>query len=383
MGIDLKNIKKIDKKEKPINQSKSNNQIFAFLNKDISLFGTKLKDIKKERFYSEIGILLASGIDIKTSLDIIVDEQTKSADKELFESINNRVLNGDSLSEAINYTNKFSPYEYYSLKIGEESGKMNEVLNELTTFYSKKIKQKRQLTNAFSYPVLVLFIAIAAVVFMMNYMVPMFVDVFTRFQGDLPGITKTIVNISNFTSEYFIWFFVLVIILIVVYLFVKKKNWYRNISSKILLKFPILGNIVKMIYLERFCQSMALLIGSKNPMLNSIKLIGNMISFYPFEKALNKIEEDILIGKSLNESMAKFSLFDKRMISLVKVGEEVNQLDTIFSKLNKQYSDELEHKISLISSMLEPILIIFIGLIVGVILIAMYLPMFQLSTSIY
>ena len=138
-----------------------------------------------------------------------------------------------------------------------------------------------------------------------------------------------------------------------------------------------------MIYFERFSQSLALLISSKTPLLNAIQLVKNMIVFYPYVKALNVIEKDIMQGMQLNESMSKFPLFDKRVISLIKVAEEVNQLDTIFQKLSKQYSEELEHKLSILSSLLEPVLIIFVGLIVGIILIAMYLPMFQLSTSIY
>ncbi|OFX26851.1 MAG: hypothetical protein A2033_08155 [Bacteroidetes bacterium GWA2_31_9] len=128
---------------------------------------------------------------------------------------------------------------------------------------------------------------------------------------------------------------------------------------------------------------MALLIASRTPMLRAIQLVRNMIGFYPFEKALDIIDSDIMSGKSLHESMKKFSIFDNRTISLVKVAEEVNQLDTIFERLNKQYSDELEHRIGMMSSLLEPAMIIFVGVLVGVILVAMYLPLFQLSTSIY
>jgi type IV pilus assembly protein PilC len=107
-----------------------------------------------------------------------------------------------------------------------------------------------------------------------------------------------------------------------------------------------------------------------------------MIGFYPFEQALNTIESDILHGRLLNQSMAQFPVFDKRMLALTRIAEEVNKLDKVFAKLNTQYSEELEHQIGLIGSVLEPTMIVIVGILVAVILISMYLPLFQLSTSI-
>ena len=382
MGINIKDINKSKKvRKEPIN--KDNKINFDWLNKDIALFSSNLSDKKKERFFSELSILLSSGIDIKTALEIIVDEQERAIDKTLFEQITNEVLNGKSLSEAISDSRKFSSYDFFNLKIGEKSGHVNDVLIELGRYYSKKIKQKRQLINAFTYPVLVLITALAAVMFMMNFMVPMFVDIFSRSNRELPYLTKIIVKISDFFSDYILYFLLVILMLGIATYFLKNNRVYRKISSQILLKLPLFGKIVKMIYLERFFQSLALLTRSKVVLLQSIQLVKNMIRFYPFEESLTVIEDDILHGKLLNESMMNFSLFDKRIISLVKVGEEVNRLDEIFERLSKQYSEELEHQISLLSSLLEPILIIFIGVLVAVILIAMYLPMFQMGSSLY
>lgn len=385
MGIELQQLEKQKRKTHPQKENKTGktSDLIALLNKDIQLFGKKLKDKKKEKFYSELAILLSSGLDIKSSLDIVVDEQTKEADKKIFRDISNSVLGGGGLSEALVESGYFSPYEYYSIKIGEESGKLNNVLEDLATFYDKKIKQKRQLVNAFSYPILVLITAFAAVFFMMNYMVPMFVDVFSRFGGELPAITRFIVRMSDFFSNNNLLFFSLTVAIVFMILLLRKNNRFRNVSSKLLLGIPLLGDIVKKIYLERFCQSMALLTVSKTPMLQAIQLVKKMISFYPFEKALVIIENDVLHGKLLYESMQQFKLFDKRFVSLIKVGEEVNQLELIFEKLDRQFAEELDHRISMISSLLEPFLIIFVGVIVGIVLIAMYLPMFQLSTSVF
>ncbi len=327
-------------------------------------------------------LLLESGVDIKTTLELICEDINNKKDKILIEEIKERVINGLSLSEAVEKSGKFSSYEYYSLKIGEESGKILDVLQDLSQFFNRKIEQKRQIISAFSYPLMVLCTAIVVVFFMLKFIVPMFSDVFKRFNNDLPYLTKLVLNLSNVFSKYFYIVFLIILTIIAVLYIFRKKDWYRNYSSKILLSIPLIGEIARKIYIARFCLSMELLMSSKTPIMNAIKLLKIMIGFYPIEVSLQTIEKDILQGSSLNESMAKFKIFDKRMVSLIRVAEEVNQLDVIFNKLKTQYSKEVEHQTSLIGSVLEPVMIIFIGIFVAIILVSMYLPMFKLSTSI-
>jgi type IV pilus assembly protein PilC len=126
---------------------------------------------------------------------------------------------------------------------------------------------------------------------------------------------------------------------------------------------------------------MTLLIGSRIPLLKAIDLVNAMIGFYPIEASLKKVQERILQGESLYKSLEEHAIYPKRMVYLIKVGEEVNQLELFFSTISKQYTEEVEHKTAMISSLMEPFLIIFLGLVVGVILVSMYLPLFQLSNS--
>mgnify|MGYP000184578243 CR=1 FL=1 len=377
MAIDISQFKK----QKPEAKAAESTDIFAFLNKDIELFGSGLSDKKKEAFYIEMSILLSAGVDIKTALEIIYEEQTKAKEKALFGTLKENIIAGSTLSDAIKNSGKFSDYEFFSLQIGEESGKLALVLQQLAAFYQSKIKQRRQLVSALSYPVLVLSTSFGAIFFMMNFIVPMFADIFKRFGGNLPGITQAIVSISEVVNNYILYVF-LMIIGTVIFLFTQKqKVWYQKWSAILIIKIPLMGDLIKKIYLARFCYSMNLLISSKIPILRSLDLIKKMIGFYPIEIALTQIEEDILQGKALHKSMAEHEIFPKRLVSLVKVGEEVNQLDIFFDKIAKQYTDEIEHQTGLIGSLIEPIMIIFLGLVVGIILIAMYLPLFQLSNS--
>jgi type IV pilus assembly protein PilC len=374
-GID---IRKLQKKS---TEKSDGFSLFELLNKDISFSSNKLNDKKKEAFYHELGILFSAGVDIKSALELIEEEQTKPKEKALFATIKERVIAGGSLSEAIRESGKFSNYEYYSIQIGEETGKLPVVLHELAGFYLNKIKQSRQIVSALSYPVLVLATSVGAILFMMNYIVPMFADIFKRFGGDLPWITSFILGISNTISSYFYLFVLVMISIAVVVVTQREKEWYRKFISNLVLRLPFVGDMLRKIYLARFCHSMTLLIGSKIPLVRALSLVKQMIGFYPLEQSLIQIEKDILHGGSLHQSMSKFSIYHKRMVSLVKVGEEVNQLEMFFDKIGKQYTEDVEHQTGIISSLMEPIMIIFLGLIVGVILIAMYLPLFKLSSN--
>ncbi len=373
---------KINEINKGVSQSKSGFSIKEMLNKDVLSFNTKLKDKDKERFYSELNILLSSGIDIRTALEIIVEEQSKKADKFFFEQIKDAIIMGSSFSAALNATGKFTNYEYFSLQIGEESGKLTNVLNELALYYNRKIKQKRKLISTLTYPSIILFSSFMMIYFMMIFVVPMFVDIFKRFKGELPIFTRVVIKISYLVENYSIYFLIILLGLIFFVYSQRNRLWYRKFSSTFLMKIPVFNELIAKIYLARFCQSMSLLLSSKTPLVQTINLAKNMVGYYPIESSLTVVESDILKGEPLYKSLMKFTVFNKRMISLIKVAEEVNQLDIMFEKIGKQYSDEVEYKTNMLGNVIEPLILIFLGAIVGFILIAIYLPMIQMGNVI-
>ena len=371
------------KAQKPIKvkSERKTISIGEILNRDISFGGGGISDKKKESFYLELSTLLSSGIDLKTALELILVDHAKAKDKALFEGITSKVLSGSALSESIRSTGKFSDYEFYSIRIGEETGRLGEVLTDLAKYFKSKIQQRRKIVSAVTYPLIVLATSLGAVFFMIKFVVPMFADVFTRFGGKLPWITAFIIKVSNFFDNYFLLFFLLTVVVAAAFILLKNKPFMRKATSSILLRTPIVGEIVSKIYLARFANTMRLLISTNTPLLRSIALVKQMINFYPIETSLEKVEKDILRGEALHKSLAQFSFYPSKLIQLIKVGEEVNRLDYFFEKISSQYTEEVEYKTNTISSLLEPFIIIFLGLVVGLILIAMYLPMFQMSNS--
>jgi type IV pilus assembly protein PilC len=350
-------------------------------NKEIHLFGSQLSDKKKEYFFSQVSLLLSSGIDLRTAFEIFIDDLQSKSDLELFKSIHNRIISGANFFEALKDSKKFSDYDCYSLKVAEETGQLYKVMEGLKNYYSKNIKLKRQFISALIYPSVVILTAILAVSFMLKVIVPMFANIYKRSNIELPELTKIIIRSSNMVSKSLIFVVLFLLLIVTIHMLYKDHNKYRDITSRIVLKIPLFGKIIKMIFLERFFQSMCLLSESKVPLLSSIQIIKNMIRFYPLQTAIINIEAGILEGLALHECMMKYKFFDKRSISFIKVGEETNNLDKAFSKIQDQYSNEIDHQLGLLQTLLEPILIIFIGAFVGVILVSMYLPMFKMGSA--
>ncbi len=372
MAFKIENIQK--------QKTKSNFDLDAILKTEISLFGSSFSNKKKEAFYTEISVLLNAGISLKDTLVLIANEQKKQKDKTLLEGIVTTIVHGSSFSESVKSIKDFTEYEYYSIKIGEETGTLKKVTKELGLFFRRRNEQRRTVLNALSYPIVVLITAVLAVLFMLRYVVPMFEDIFKQNQVELPWLTKMIIKTSGLFQNYFWLFIALIFIILVIRKIVSKKKWYKKIVSTILLKIPFVGELLRKMYVGQFTQAVALLTTAKVPVLNSIQLTKKMINFYPLQQALKTVESKILAGANLSESLKEHTIFDAKMISLLKVAEETNQNEFIFERLTTQYNEEIQYKSKLLSTVLEPLIIIFLGALVAVILIAMYLPMFTLSS---
>lgn len=342
----------------------------------------KLSDKKKEVFYRELGMLLKSGVDFKKALEILSHQAKSKLEQSIILDIKEKVVLGKSICEAMITTNQFSPYEYYSVQIGEETRKLEEVLTELQKFFSRKIQMRRQIISVLTYPSIVMLVTISVLYFMLTKVVPMFSSVFKQFGSELPKSTQMIIKISNHSGAIFGLLFLTIIGLVVFHHLSKAKNWYRDFTSKMVLKIPYFGNLIKKIYISRFCQSMNLLTTSKTSLITSLSLTSKMIGFYPIEKSIEKIKEDVTKGISLSDSLKKHSVYENKMVSMIEVAEQVNQLDVMFERLTEQYNEEISHQTKMIGVILEPMIIIFIGFIVGVIMISMYAPMFDLSKII-
>ncbi|KAI9443774.1 type II secretory pathway, component PulF [Russula earlei] len=366
------NISKLQRKQAPVQEQPeqpgvaSGNAIANLLTKEITLFSNPLPDKIKEAFYLELSSLLEAGLDMRTSLELVRNEYKKKKYYTIFDEVLGLIVTGSSLSAALQHNKCFTPYEFFSIQVGEESGRLNIVLKQLSAYYKSKIVQRRQIVSALTYPSIVLVVAFSAIFFMMDYVVPMFSDVFKRFGGQLPYLTRTVLAFSNGMRKYIGVFVVGIIAWVAFIVSYRKRDWFRKYYSLLILRLPFVKELVLKIYLSRFATTMSLLTAAKVPLVQAIELTRQMMNFYPVQAALAQIENDIMTGLSLHASMELQKIFPSKVVTLVKVGEEVNQLELFFGKIAEQYTGDVEYQTEQL----------------GFVLVAMYLPLFSIGETI-
>lgn len=380
MAIPISDIQKAKRPSaKPSGKKKEESWVQRLLAYEIG--GSKFGDAFKESFYSELALLIEAGLNVKSALDLLADQQKKKEVKALIEKIVEELTQGGRFSEVLKNSGKFSAYEYFSIKIGEETGNMVPILQRLSHFYSQKIKQRRSIIGALTYPFIVLLTALLAVGFMFTYMVPMFQDVFLRMGGELPWLTRVIMNISESFAGISGMFFAVVIAFAILHFTNKDKDVYRKVQHTTLMKMPVAGPLVLKTHTLSMVQSLGLLISSRVPITEALELSQRMVNFYPISSSLEGVRDQIFKGGALSKGFQQYSIYESKLIALMKVGEETNQLGMILERYANQLEEELAHKAKVLGNTMEPIIIVFLGVLVAVILVAMYMPMFQLSTQ--
>ena len=335
-----------------------------------------------ESFYRELFALTTAGLSIIAALEVLAENVKKKEERQLLSHLMNSLLNGLELSTSLQNSKAFKPYDITSIKIGEETGSLTEVLQDLSNYYTSRIKLNKEVLSALSYPALVLVVALGVILFMLNFLIPMFEDIFKRMGGELPAITQTLIGVSEFLRENTGALVLGTCLLILGGMYLKRYYKVRRMLSQTLLKTPIVGPLIRLVYLGRFARAMYLLLKAKVPILQALDLVNQMILFIPLNEALSKAKNEIEKGGNLSQGLQKEALFDLRFRALLKVAEQSNSLALVFNRIALQYAQELTYRSKLMRELLEPLVIIGLGLIVALILVAMYLPIFNMNSGL-
>lgn len=343
----------------------------------------RLNDKKKYLFFSQLHSLLKSGLSFSRSFELLIENSNKD-ESGILQEIYNDILSGKELWVALKESGQFSDLDNGVIRIGEETGKLDRSLEFLNTYYNKKNEQRRILIGALSYPLIILAVAVLVLTFMILVVVPMFEQVYSRMGGELPAVTRFIIMLSAYTPAFFTFTILVIILFLILKHFYGKNDKYRMFTSKIVLSLPFQGDLVRTYYQSQFCQLMHLLISSNIPLLRSLQMLEDIIRFYPFSESFGNIARKIIEGGSLGDKIAQYeNIYSKKLVALIKVGEETNTLDKMLLQQATDINAELEHKLKQLGNILEPLLILGIGIIVAFILIAMYIPMFKLGQTIH
>ncbi len=376
MAIEIPQIAKPPRTKAPRNKS------WKIADLNVDLIGRSgLSDVEKERIYREFASLFDANIDVRNVIQILKELSEKKGTVKVLAGIQAKVEQGVTLSEAIAPMPEFTNYERSVIRIGEESSALPTVFAQLAEHYKGKLKLKRTVRQAMAYPLFVLCISSLVIIFMMNVVVPMFAEVFARSGAELPKLTRVVMHISE---SFKTWFGLLILGVIGAVIALKLAMKRATVSRRVeffQLRIPFFGEIKRKTWLARISQSLDLLLRTGAPLDKAIELSADMNDSVVMRETLHTLKQDLVRGGSMKESLKKHVVFDTAFVAKVGVAEEIKQLDKTFSAMADQYTEEVEHKTAVMGSILEPATILIISVFVGIVLVAMYLPMFKLSTA--
>lgn len=346
-------------------------------------FGSKVSLKEKLHLYQMLGILLKSGLGIMDCLEVLLEQLPKKYIREILLLVQKDLSAGIPLSQSFEkHPDIFTPFEIKSIHMAEQTGRMPEILASLAQLFEKRIRLKRKVSQALSYPIAVILVAVLVLSFMIAFVVPMFEDIFSRFDSALPPITDAILKLSHAFTTHIGKLLGLLGIFVIMILYLRKKPLFRKLQSQVLLKIPLLGKLMLKLQLSRFCYTFALLLKSRVNMDKSLSLLEQIIPFYPLQSVMGEIRTAVIGGATLYEAISQHEIFPSFFRQIIKVGEKTARVEQMLENLGKNLEEESEAGISQLTQFLEPVLIIVLGLMVAIILVAMYLPMFELSNAI-
>jgi len=331
-------------------------------------------------FNRVLGLLLSAKLSFISSLELMAPKIENIQLKKIVSEINKEIKNGQPISKCFaKYKDLFPDSYIANLKIGEETGDIGTLLNEYNIFNEKITNLKKKILQAIRYPLMVLITALGAIIFMIFFLIPSFENIFHNTNDNLPFITKWIILFSSFIIKYYLYIIATIIagVAAIKYSWASNKEFYY----KLLLKLPLVTKLYRTNILARFTQSMATLLKNRLPLIDSLSISKNITSNPLFRKEIEVIIKRINKGETFSKSI-KSEFLDFTFYKLLSVGEASAELDNSFALLSDYYTKEFDYRIESVNSLIEPILIIFVGSIVGVILISLYMPMFDIINNV-
>ena len=348
----------------------SKNIEFAFNEK------VKLKDLSI--FCRQFYTMLDAGVPILTCLKILSDQIQNKKLKEAIVKVNEDVETGEVLSDAMRKHKDVFPDLLVSLTAsGEASGSLDSVMLRMATHYEKENKINNKVKNAMIYPIVLGFVSVVAVTFILVYVMPTFMQIFEESGTQLPWSTKFLLGLSSGIQNNWI---VMLFVLMIAILGLRIQGIL--VSSKLKLKLPILKKLNEMIIVSRFTRTLSILMASGLSLIKALEIVSEVVGNKIVENAMIKIKDSVMRGDSLYSSMKESNMFPPMLYSMIKVGEETGSLDDILNKTADFYEEELETTIQTSVALLEPILIVIMGLIIAFIVISVMLPMFDTYSQI-
>jgi len=332
----------------------------------------------------QLATLLSGGLPLISSLTALVSQTANSQLKKTLAQIKEQVNEGNSLAQSISYYPKiFPPFYVNMVRAGEASGTLDIVLERLADFNERQQILKGKINAALAYPIFMFLIGSAVLFFLTTFIVPKITGIFNEMHQTLPGITVFLISVSNFLKSF--W---LIIVLFIIAVFFGLRHAFTKtlrgqyIWDKIKLKIPLSGPLLHKMAVARFSRTLGTLLQSGVPLLTALSIVKNVVNNRLIADVIQEAGKEVEEGQSLSGTLSKSSLFPPMTIQMISVGEQSGTLEAMLSKVADSYENEVESNIMAMTSMLEPVMILVMGLFVGFIVISILLPIFEMNQLI-
>lgn len=346
--------------------------------------GPKIKPMDIAIFARQLATMMKAGVPLIQSFDIVAEGLENKAMADLVRTIRNDVAGGGNLAGALSQHPKYFDELFCNLiDSGEQSGALETMLDRVATYKEKSEALKAKIKKAMSYPISVVCVAVIVTGILMVKVVPQFADIFAGFGAELPAFTQLVVNMSNWVQAY--WFVMLIAIVGIVTAHkeasVRSKK-YRDTVDALLLKAPVVGGIVNASVYARFSRTLATTFAAGVPLVDALTSVAGAAGNEVYSRAIKKIRDEVTTGIPLNVSMRGANVFPSMLIQMVAIGEESGALDAMLEKCANFYEEEVDNAVDGLTALMEPLIMSVLGVLVGGLMIAMYMPIFQLGNAV-
>ena len=344
----------------------------------------RIKTRDKAVFARQFATMINSGLAVLRALYILEEQTENKRFKKIIASVREDVEAGMPLSDAMErYPVAFDRLYVSMVRAGEAGGALDQTLLRLATQLEKDDNLKRTIKSAMMYPVLLLVFAICVAMGMLLFIIPIFASMYDDLGGELPMLTQLMMDLSNLLKGY--WFIIFPAVGLLIWGIKRLKNTEEGtkVWDRTKLKLPMkVGPVVQKLAVARFTRTMATLVGAGVPILQSIEITGKVSNNWVIEDAMIDVKESVRSGESISKPLSRVPVFPAMVTHMISIGEETGSLDTMLNKVADFYEDECETTVKSLTTIIEPIMMLFIGGVVGVIVISMYLPMFNMMNLV-
>jgi type IV pilus assembly protein PilC len=332
-------------------------------------------------FARQLATMMAAGIPMVQSFEIVGNGHEKPAMQKLILDIKANIEGGSTLHESLaKFPLYFDDLFVNLVEAGEQAGALETLLDKIATYKEKTEALKKKIKKALFYPAAVLIVAVVVTIILLIFVIPQFEELFKGFGADLPAFTQMVVNLSRFVQHQGWWMGLITIAAAfgIQYFYKRSKNMQRGLD-RVMLKFPVIGPILQKSAIARFARTLSTMFAAGVPLVEAMGSVAGATGNIVYEEATLRMKDEVATGQRLQKAMDNVGLFPNMVVQMIAVGEESGSLDTMSGKVAEFYEAEVDNAVDSMSSLLEPLIMAILGILVGGMVIAMYLPIFKLG----